>query len=207
MPYDLAVGMRFELELSWLTPALRDLERHRPERTLHLVFGDSPDLLSRVRNGLLDCVITSTRLATGGLSYETLHDEDYVFVASAALLARRPLRVAEHAAGHVLLDAAPDLPLFRYFLDATRHRDVWSFSKVEQLGTIGAIRLRLLQCASVAVLPRYFVARDLGARRLLRILPGVRLQRDAFCLVWRTGHPRQRELRDLATDLRRFPLQ
>src|SRR5690242_4747713 len=40
LPYELYVGTRYELGLSWLCPALRDLQLHRPERTLHLYNGD-----------------------------------------------------------------------------------------------------------------------------------------------------------------------
>lgn len=115
-PYEITIGTRFELGLSWLTPALRPLQARCPERTLHLVFGDSGDLLERARKGLVDCVVTSVRLTVGGLSYESLHDEDYVFVGSSTLLRRKPLKHAADAAGHVLLDAAPDLPLFRHVL-------------------------------------------------------------------------------------------
>src|SRR5437867_4418614 len=82
-PFALSLGTRFELGLSWITAALPQLQAQHPERTLHLVFGDSPDLVARVRNGLVDCVVTSARLTAGELSYEVLHDEDYVFVASA----------------------------------------------------------------------------------------------------------------------------
>jgi LysR family glycine cleavage system transcriptional activator len=165
------------------------------------VFGDSPELLARVRNGVLDCVATSARLSSGELSYAKLHEEDYVFVAATKRARRHPLTRAEHAGRHALIDAAPDLPLFRYFLDALRTRDVWSFAKVEYLGTIAAIRLRVLQGAGVAVLPRYFVDADLRARRLVRLMPSIELHRDAFRLVWRTGHPREASLRELATDL------
>jgi LysR family transcriptional regulator, glycine cleavage system transcriptional activator len=207
VPFALAVGTRFELGLSWLTPALPRLHARQPERTVHLVFGDSPELLARVRNGVLDCVVTSARLTAGELSYEKLHDEDYVFVAAAKRARRTPLTTAAHASRHPLIDAAPDLPLFRYFLDAVRTRDVWSFSKVEYLGTIAAIRMRVLQGAGVAVLPRYFVAGDLRARRLVRLLPSVELLRDAFRLVWRTGHPREGALRALAADLAKIPLR
>jgi len=205
-PFELAIGTRFELGLSWLTPALRRLRAHVPERTLHLVFGDSPDLLDRVRRGQLDGAITSARLTLAGLSYERLHDEDYAFVGAARLVRQRRLSRASDAARHVLLDIAPELPLFRYFLDAIGRRDVWTFGAVEYLGTIGAIRQRVLQGAGVAVLPRYFVARDLAACRLVRVLPRVRLQRDAFRLVWRTGHPRERDLRELASELSHIPL-
>lgn len=206
VPFAVSVGTRFELGLSWLTPALPKLQSRNPARTVHLVFGDSPELLVRVRNGVLDCAVTSARLSAGELSYEKLHDEEYVFVAAAKRIRRDPLARAEHAARHALIDAAPDLPLFRYFLDGLRTRDVWSFAKVEYLGTIAAIRLRVLQGAGVAVLPRYFVAADLHARRLVRLLPGVELQRDAFRLVWRTGHPREASLRELASDLTRVPV-
>jgi len=84
---------------------------------------------------------------------------------------------------------------------------VWSFAKVEYLGTIGAIRMRVLQGAGVAVLPRYFVAADLRSRRLVRLMPGIDLQRDAFRLVWRTGHPRESSLRELASDLAKLPVR
>ena len=207
VPFALTVGTRFELGLSWLTPALPRLQARRPERTVHLVFGDSPELLARVRNGVLDAAVTSARLTAGGLSYDKLHDEDYVFVASAKRVRRHALARAEHAQHHTLIDLAPDLPLFRYFLDALRTQGVWSFAGVEYLGTIGAIRMRVLQGAGVAVLPRYFVAPDLRARRLVRLLPSVELQRDAFRLVWRTGHPREASLRELAAELARMPLR
>ena len=207
VPFALTVGTRFELGLSWLTHALPQLQAHRPERTLHLVFGDSPELVARMRNGLIDCVVTSARLTSGELSYEPLHDEHYVFVASARLIRRRPLSRASHAADHVLIDASADLPLFRYFLDAMRTHDVWGFARTEYLGTIAAIRMRVLQGAGVAVLPRYFVERDLRSGRLVRLMPSVALQPDAFRFVWRTGHPREQALRELATELTKIPIR
>lgn len=208
IPYELTIGTRFELGLSWLTPALRSLHAERPERTLHLVFGDSADLLARARNAVLDAVVTSMRLTAGNLSYELLHTEDYVFVGGSAVLGRRPLTRSSDAAHHTLLDVSPDLPLFRYFLDARHdHADAaWTFGKLEYLGTIGAIRLRVLQGAGVAVLPRYFVDGDLRARRMVRLVPRTQLQRDAFRLIWRAHHPRETELRVLARDLARLPL-
>lgn len=207
VPYELTIGTRFELGLSWLTPALEPLRAAHPERTLHLVFGDSDDLLARARDGLLDAVVTSARLTGGGVAYEALHDEDYAFVASAKLVSRKPLARSTDATHHTLLDITADLPLFRYFLDAGERREPWTFQRIEHLGTIGAIRLRVLQGAGVAVLPLYFVKADLQARRLVRVLPKLRLQRDAFRLVWRAGHPRKNELAELATDLRRLPLR
>ncbi|MBA3541600.1 MAG: LysR family transcriptional regulator [Deltaproteobacteria bacterium] len=207
LPFALTVGTRFELGLSWLTPALKALRDQHPERALNLVFGDSPDLLAHAWNRRIDCVVTSARLTGRNFDHHFLHDEDYVFVGASELLRRRALTLPAHAAAHVLLDVSPELPLFRYFLDASRRRDTWNFKAVEYLGTIGAIRLRLLQGAGVAVVPRYFVAKDLAARRLVALLPKVILQRDAFRLVWRTGHPLHAELRTLADDLAKLPLR
>ncbi|HVK82475.1 MAG TPA: LysR family transcriptional regulator [Kofleriaceae bacterium] len=206
-PFELTLGTRFELGLSWLTPSLRELAEARPERTLHLVFGDSNDLLARARNALVDAVITSARLTASGVAYELLHDEDYAFVGSARLVRAHLLTRAAHAGAHVLLDLAADLPLFRYFIDAVGRREAWTFRKVELLGTIGAIRLRALHGAGVAVLPRYFIEPDLRAGRLVRLLPRVPLQTDSFRLIWRAGHPREAELRALADELRRIPLR
>ena len=204
IPYELTIGTRFELGLSWLTPGLGALRAARPERTLHLVFGDSADLLTRARNATLDAVVTSARLTAGGFVHEILHDEAYAFVGSARLLARQPLTRPAHAAHHTLLDLAPELPLFRYLAEPARAS--WSFARVEYLGTIGAIRLRVRAGAGVAVLPRYFIDGELRRRRLTRVLPRVPLQRDAFRLVWRAGHPREPDLRVLAHELARRPL-
>ncbi len=207
VPHELFIGTRWELGMSWLTPSLTPLRRRYPERQIHLQFGDSPDLLGRLRQGTLDCAVTSFRLTGSEFRYAVLHEEDYVFVGASALLARTPLRRPEHAAEHVLLDASPDLPLFRYLLDAWPRNDVWPFRRMEYLGAIAAIRARVLEGAGVAVLPLYFVGPDLGKRRLARLLPKLGMQRDFFRLVWRAGHPREAELRTLADDLRALPLR
>jgi len=206
IPYELTIGTRFELGLSWLVPSLRTLQATRPERTLHLVFGDSADLVARTREAVLDAVITSARLTATGLAYEHLHAESYVFVGSAQLVRRSPLLRADHAPAHSLLDISPELPLFRYFLD-TQRATAWRFAQHEYLGTIGAIRLRVLQSAGVAVLPRYFVDDDLRAKRLVRLAPRTPLQEDAFRLIWRANHPREHELRRLAAELAAIPLR
>jgi DNA-binding transcriptional LysR family regulator len=106
-----------------------------------------------------------------------------------------------------LLDVSADLPLFRYLIDALPEADPWPFAKVEHLGGIGNIRCRLLEGADrVAVLPGYFVEKDLAAGRLVRLLPRVRLRSDWFRLVFRTGHPATKELLGLAEELRQLPL-
>ncbi|HXU82774.1 MAG TPA: LysR family transcriptional regulator, partial [Polyangia bacterium] len=58
-PFELTIGTRFELGLFWLTTALAPLERERPDRILHLRFGDSDDLLGQIRAGSLDCAVSS----------------------------------------------------------------------------------------------------------------------------------------------------
>src|SRR4051812_44767117 len=115
-PFALQIGTRFELGMSWLVPSLPSLEAARPDRQLHLYFGDTADLVPKVLRQEVDCVITSARLSSGGLAHAPLHVEHYAFVAARSLLAREPLRRPADAANHVLLDAHPDLPLFRYFV-------------------------------------------------------------------------------------------
>lgn len=205
--YQLTVGTRFELGLSWLTPALRKLAGVCPGRTLHLYFGDSSDLLDRARSGALDAAVTSARFAVTGFRYQVLHREDYALVAAPRLLARRPLDRPAHSAAHVLLDLTPDLPLFRYLLDGGTHREGFHFQRIEYLGTIAAVRARVLEGAGVAVLPRYFVAGDWARGRVRYVLPELRLQEDAFRLVWRADHPYPARLDRLAEDLRELPLQ
>ena len=206
LPFSLTLGTRFELGMSWVLPALRDLRERRPERLLDLYFGDSDDLLGRVRGRRIDAMISSVRLTLGDLRHAPLHEERYVFVGEPGLVARQPLEVPDQARTHVLLDAHPDLPLFRYFLDAAPVSDVWAFSGAEHLGTIAAVRYRVLEGAGVAVLPRYFVEQDLAQGRLVALVEHVEPHRDFFRLIWRGGHPLEDELQGLAAELRAIPL-
>ncbi len=202
-PFELLLGTRYELGLSWLCPSIELLTRSRPERTIHLYNGDSPDLRARLERGDLDAVIGSMRLTSPALGYATLHPEDYVLVGRKARL-----RSADDARELTLVDVSADLPLFRYFLDALPAAAPWRFARVEYMGGIAAIRRRLLDgTGRVAVLPRYFIQRDLDAHRVTRLLPRARLRSDSFRLIWRTGNPREHELLLLAEELRRIPLR
>jgi DNA-binding transcriptional LysR family regulator len=206
-PYDLVIGTRFELGMSWLVPSLGRLERERPARRLHVCFGDTPDIVPRILRDEVDCMVTSARLVAPGLGVARLHEEEYVFVGANTALGKRPFVRPEDAARHVLVDVSADLPLFRYFLDARPARELWSFERVQHLGGIGAIRARVLEGAGVAVLPRYFVASDLEKKRLRQLFPATKLPSDWFRLIFRAGQPREREIRELASDLAKLPLR
>ncbi len=206
-PFSLTLGTRFELGLSWVTPALGLLERSRPERTLHLWFGDTPAALNALNRNEIDCFVSSARITSAGLTYARLHEERYVFVGTKRLLERVPLSRREHAKRHTLLELNDDLPLFRYFLDARPGDEIWSFERTHHLGTIGAVRQRVLEGAGVAVLPQYFVERDLEREKLSRIMPRVTMPVDWFRLVWHKDHPRQDALHDLAGELAKLPLK
>jgi LysR family transcriptional regulator, glycine cleavage system transcriptional activator len=202
-PFELTIGTRYELGISWLCPALGPLERKHPERTIHLFNADSPDLLRRLDRGELDAVVASVRLTSPRLAYAALHPEAYAFVSTT-----RCLRGRADAGRVTLVDVSPDLPLFRYFLDAQRDAEPWPFARTEYMGGIGNIRQRVLDGGGrVAVLPRYFIARDVAAGRLVVLLPGVRPRSDSFRLVWRAGHPHEAELIALAAELRERPLR
>lgn len=201
LPFELTLGTRFELGLSWLCPAITALREARPERTLHLYMADTPDLVARTERGDIDAVLFSARLTSARLSYATIHPETYVFVGT-------DQRVDGVGLVHdlVLVDVSGDLPLFRYLLDAVPGGAPWPFARHEYMGGIGAIRHRVLEGVGVAVLPEYFVRDDLAAGRLVRLLPEVTVRDDAFRLVWRTDHPLEAELLALADELRLRPL-
>lgn len=201
--YELVVGTRHEVGLSWLCAALDGLARKRPERTLHLYSGSSDDLLAKLERGELDAAVTSARLGSSQLTFATLHPEEYLLVG-----VDRRLRGAEDARRLTLVDIGPDLPLFRYFLDAVPDAGPWRFARVEYMGGIANVRQRVLGGGGrVAVLPTFFVKDDLARRRLIRLMPRVVLATDNLRLVWRSNHPRQDELRALAQDLREHPLR
>lgn len=202
VPYELTLGTRFELGLSWLVPSLTELSRARPERTLHVTMGDATDLLGRATRGEIDAVITSSRLTSGQVSYATLHLEQYVFVGT-----DQEIRAPRDAEGLTLVDISSELPLFRYLLDALPEGGPWPFARQLHMGGIAAIRHRVLEGVGVAVLPRYFIQDDLTAGRLRALLPDVPLREDAFRLVWRARHPLEIELVQLADELRGIPLR
>ena len=201
--YQLVVGTRYEVGLSWLCPILGPLARKRPERTVHLYNGSSGDLLAGLERGDLDAIVASVRLNSPRLAYAALHDEEYLLVGADASLRRR-----EDARQLTLVDIGPDLPLFRYFLDAHEDAEPWPFGRVEYMGGIANVRHRLLEGEGrVGVLPTFFIKSDIAKGSLRKLMPRVRLRSDSLRLVWRAGHPREAELVTLAHDLRAFPLR
>ncbi len=201
--WELTLGTRYELGLSWLVPALDALAAATPGRTVHLAVGDGPALVESVRLGRVDAMVSSLRLDTTELVSVPLHPEDYVFVAAPALAPG--LTAPGDAPAFTLVDTQPTLPLFRYLLDQLGG-PVWPFARREYLGGIGAVRARVLAGRGVAVLPHYFVRDDVAARRLAVLLPGTPPASDTFRLVWRSGHPRGADLVALAGQLRALPL-
>lgn len=203
---ELVVGTRDELGRSWLVPQLSTLRTAMPWLRPHLYFGSGPDLILRVRTAEIDCAITSTRFADPRLDALVLHEERYAFVASPKLLKRKPLRKPDDAATHVLLDAGPDLPLFRYFREGDGAPPM-RFADVMRLGAIGPIKHEAIAGAGVAVLPLYYVTPELKARSLARVFPKVEPLVDHFRLVFRAGDPRRPTFEALAAELRKTPLR
>lgn len=205
-PFELVLGTRFELGLSWIVPSLSKLAEARPDRSLHLSFGDNPDMLSRVEQGSVDVSVTSTSALPAGIRFEALHPEEYCFVIAPGLAQRDGFDPLSSPRELPLLDLSSDLPLFRYYLDAHTDVDPWSFPRIEYLGTIAAVLLRVMEGAGVAVLPRYFLRRELEAGKLFEIETPNALPTDTFRLIWLEGHPFEQEFRELAAELRGIPL-
>jgi DNA-binding transcriptional LysR family regulator len=206
-PMEITLGTRQELGMSWVVPQLDRIAETFPRLDLHLYFGSGPDLLLRVRTMEIDCAVTSSRYTDPKLDAIRLHREDYAFVGARALLARRPLTRDEHASAHTLLDASAELPLFRYFRDAPGGGDRLHFQRIVRLGSIEAIRARVLAGAGVAVLPLYQVAADLEARALRRVLPAVKPLHDWFRLVFRADDVRRPVYEKLAAMMNAAPLR
>ena len=204
---ELVLGTRQELGMSWLLPQRRALLRRRPWLHLHLYFSSGPDLLLRLRTFDIDCAITSTAFSDSKLDSFQLHREDYVLVGASRLLKKVPFTRFEHAADHTLLDASAEMPLFRYWKDAPGGGDRLEFRRRLWLGSGAAIRHQVLEGAGVAVLPEYFVRRDLSSGRLRRLLPKVVPVPDHFRLVFRSADPRRPIYESLAHDLARVPLR
>lgn len=202
----IVLGTRHELGLSWIVPQIDALSDAHPWLTLHLYFGASPDLLNRVRGAEIDCAVVSSAAHDASLDELRLHEERYVFVGSTAMLARTPLRRADHASAHTLIDIDGRLPLFGYWRGAPGAPPL-RFLRVARFGTIDAIRARVLSGAGVAVLPAYLVRADVKERRLKVILPSVVPLVDHFRLVFRRGDPRQPMFEALAESMRRAPLK
>lgn len=205
-PYELRIGTRFEVGMDWVVPSLGALERARPERKVHLYFGDTDYLLEQMLHDRLHGVVTSARISTPNLVFARLQQEEYALVGARSLVNQTPLLGPRDAPRHVLLDVHADLPLFRYFLDARSPKEEWVFDRVQYLGGIAAVRARVLEGAGVAVLPRFYV-RGHVHRQLERLMPGTRLPRDWQRMVWRRGQPLEAHLRTFASDLAQRPLR
>lgn len=206
-PMEITLGTRQELGMSWVVPQIDALSLVLPSLDIHLYFGSGPDLLLRVRTMEIDCAVTSSRFTDPKLEALRLHREDYVFIGSTKLLGATPLAKEEQAASHTLLDASGDLPLFRYFRDAPGGGDRLHFQRIVRLGSIEAIRRRLLDGAGVAVLPHYLVRDDLAAKAVRRVFPKVELLHDWFRLVFRADDARRPVYEKLAKLMVEAPLR
>lgn len=206
-PVELTLGTRFELGMSWIVPQLDKLTRRRPEVTLHLYFGASDDLLRRLHDRSVDCVVTSARWGAASLAAETLHEERYAFVASPKLLQREAFSRPEHAARHCLLDIDATMPLFRYLADQMGGVGRFPFARHRWVGLGAAMKTLVLAGEGVAVLPLHMVAAELRAGKLQRLLRSAVLARDHFRLVYRRDDPRSALYAKLAESLRAVPIQ
>jgi DNA-binding transcriptional LysR family regulator len=203
VPISLRVGTRFELGLSWLLPATMALERARPQLKLDLYFGSGEDILERLERGLLDAVVTSAPVARNDWHAEVLHPEAYELVGSARLLARAPFRGIEDARQHTLLDIDESLPLARYLLSAVPHLE---FAGFRACGAGAALISRVLAGDGIAVLPSYMIRQERKSKKLVRLLPNVRLLTDSFRLLHKKSPRFPDALLEVANWLRARPL-
>ncbi|HAA56521.1 MAG TPA: LysR family transcriptional regulator [Myxococcales bacterium] len=203
-PVRLCLGTRFELGISWVTPSIVELEKHHPHLRIDLYFGSGPDILQRMEQRALDCVISSTPKLHASWAAEFLHEETYVFVAAPSLLEETPFYTHEDAARHTLLDVDEHLPLTRYLTSAVGHME---FSEIRYCGAGAVIHILARQGLGVAVLPQYMVQDDLQAGTLCPIFPDETLLSDSFRLIFDRNTLFQSALIEVADFLRGCPLR
>ena len=205
-PYELRLGTRWELGMSWVLPAIQRLERQTPEQQLHLAFGNGAPLLERLMRGQIDAVIGSMRITSGRLAYVPLHEETYCLVGNPKTLESHPFECPEDALQHTLVDTHEAFVLFRYWLDQAPRQDSWVFGRTRFLGTIAAIRQWVCEEEGLAVLPHYFIKKQLETGELIEAMPTIAPRSDFFRLIWLKDHPREPELRTLGQELSKIPL-
>jgi LysR family transcriptional regulator, glycine cleavage system transcriptional activator len=201
VPFDLVIGSRFDVGLRWVVASFSHLERARPERRLHMAFGDVTELLPRVHRDEVHCVITSARLNDPKLTSAPFREIEYLFVGAPTLLKKNPLARPEDARRHTLIDFDYDLSEFRFFKEARPAKESWTFQKQHYLNIIAAMRERVLEGVGVAVLPAYYVGEDIARGRLKVLMPQTKLKSNALRAVWRKGHPYENEIREIANEL------
>ena len=74
------------------------------------------------------------------------------------------------------------------------------------MGTIGAVKARVIAAAGVAVLPSYFVKDDLEQGRLVQLHSKVKLHHDFFRLIWHEDQAQPSALQCLTEELRQLVL-
>jgi LysR family glycine cleavage system transcriptional activator len=206
-PMILTIGTRHELGLSWIQPMLGALEARFSHIDCHLYFGSGEDLNRRVLAGEIDCAISSKRMVDPGLDFVNLHREDYVFVGRAELLNEKPVDDADSLGVHTLVDVGPELPLFYYTRQSSTPVDPRSFGAFKWMGTIAAIRSKVLAGDGLAVLPLYLVRADLEKGDMRIIWPDRTLDHDWFRLLFRDNDPRVAFFRTLGDAMQAHPLQ
>ncbi len=203
-PARFTLGTRFELGMSWLTPAILELAGAFPTWSVDLYMGSGPDILDRMLVGDVDCVVTSAAWARAGWTQHFLHVETYELVGAPELLADVPLESEADAAQHVLFDVDRALPLTRYLLDGPGPRLEWR--DIRTVGAGAAMLRFVLAGQGVAVLPTYMCQQHLDGGRLVRLLAERELLSDTFRLIHASAAPLASTFERLALFLREQPL-
>lgn len=204
VPYTIRLGTRFELGMSWIVPSLNQLKNMNGQRSINLKWGTDQELLSMLKKGEIDALVSSVRVRKRSLNILPLHREEYVLVASPNLELNN-LKVGDASHLH-LIDTEEDLPLFRYYTESLLSGDPWVFKGYEFMGTIAAVKSRVLEGVGIAVLPLYFVYGDLQAKTLINLSEDHALKHDFFRLIWREDLIYKTALSELADDLVKIPL-
>ena len=165
-----AIGLLFVL-WPFLPPVLRAFARRHPDVTLEL---DLNDAVTDPAHGGWDAAIRIGPLPDGDLRARLLGEVRGVLVAASSYLAERPEPTPETLArDHCgLVFRSPSFDAAWEMLGPDGAPKTFELPVALSANDLSMLREAALQGFGVARLPRYLVADDLGAGRLMQVLPG-----------------------------------
>ncbi|MCA9614554.1 MAG: LysR family transcriptional regulator [Sandaracinus sp.] len=180
----IAIGSPRPFGAHWLTPRLDLLLRAHPALEPTVRYGGPTELEARLLEGTLDFAILVREPAREGLVARRMHEESFVAV-SRTPLAPRDL---EEALGLPWLTFDEDRPLLERWWRGVFGARARLPTPRAWVADLHALRELALRGHGAVVMPDYFVADDLAAKRLHLVRPPrPRRVRNVLYLVWRKG--------------------
>ncbi|MEU6084050.1 LysR family transcriptional regulator [Streptomyces sp. NPDC047108] len=178
-----------ELTSTRVVPALSDLVDRGLK--LRVTLGLAEDLLTGLRDGRIDLVVSTIRPRSRGLTVAPLGDEEFVLVGAprwaATLDPERLAHDGPSALGEIpLISYAEDLPIIRRYWHAVFGTRL-TRSPAVVVPDLRAVRAATEAGAGISVLPRYLCTEQLAGGTLVPLLEPEIPPINTFYLACRSG--------------------